>query len=102
MTPVLRPCTGARNTEGAVVATKRRDTGTVHREADKTFLLSCLMCRYQGTRQTKKRLLNVESVQDHAYMLIKTKKPHPNEPTKLSIFLSVTIITYFFFSSGRK
>lgn len=77
MTPVLRPCTGARNTEGVVEATKRRDTGTVHREEDKTFLLSCLMCRYPGTRQTKKRLLNVKSVQDHAYMLIKTNKKNP-------------------------
>lgn len=86
----------------AVAAVKKGDRGTVHRKEDKTFLLSSLMCRDQATKQTKNPpLLNIESVQDHAYMLIKTSK-RPKQMNKTERFPLYYGYYLFLSSSDRK
>lgn len=85
MTSVLRLYTETRNAE-AIVAMRRRDREPAYREEDENFFLSCPLISAHGVRQTKKWLLNVESVHDHADMLVKS-----------TFFSSVTIITHFFF-----
>lgn len=54
--------------QDAVMAMRRRDIEPAYRVEDKTFLLSCPLISARGT---KTWLLNVESVHNHADMLLK-------------------------------
>ena len=72
------------------MAMRRREREPAYREEDKTFLLSSPLTPAHGVRQTKEWLLNVESVHDHADVLVKKY-----------IFSLLQLLPISFFS-GRK